>query len=74
MSGESESRPPSCRFITYILELEGPLTPSEIMRKTTLCESTLNTALRRLREEDKVSTRPATDDARKTVYTLKQEP
>lgn len=63
--------PPSARLVLKMLEYEGPLTPSDISRKTMLPERTARLALSLLAERGLVGRKPVLRDARERLYFVK---
>jgi len=62
---------PSAKLVYKVLEYEGPLTPSEIARKTAMPPRTVRAALRQLIEKGLVSrSSPARGGSRSTMYSV----
>jgi DNA-binding MarR family transcriptional regulator len=60
--------PPSAKLVFYVLEKEGPATPSQLACETRLPARTVRSALDTLLEIDLVERRRYVQDARKNVY------
>lgn len=60
--------PPSAKLILKTLEYEGPLTYSQLLKKTMLPERTLRHALNILVSKRLLARRPLTRDARQKIY------
>lgn len=62
--------PPSARHVAHCLQEEGPLTHRELVRLTSLPETTVDDALQRLIEEGYITWRKEFFDARSRRYSL----
>lgn len=77
--GDSDARireairdqPPSVKLVAIALDLEGPLTQSDLREETLLVRRTIRFALTRLREQDVLQTKTSLVDARQKRYQLK---
>lgn len=65
---DDETTPPSVRLVERVLEEIEPATPSELVEETDAPRSTVQFALRRLREQDHVVRRRDPTDARQALY------
>ncbi|PSQ32554.1 ArsR family transcriptional regulator [Halobacteriales archaeon SW_10_68_16] len=74
--GEFDERlrelPPSAKLVAKVLELESPLSQSELAEESLLPDRTVRYALNRLDEAGLVESRYSFVDARKRVYALVQ--
>lgn len=68
MGAELANAPPSARFLYKLLEYEGPLTPSEMVRESGLTGRTVRSSLSVLEELGFVIRRASLRDARTDVY------
>ena len=62
--------PPSAKLVAKTLEYEGRLTQAELVESTRLPDRTVRYALRKLEDEDVVTSRVSFADARQRVYSL----
>lgn len=62
--------PPSAKLVAKILEMDAPLTQSELADESLLPDRTVRYALNRLDEEALLESRYSFADARKQVYSL----
>ena len=62
--------PPSAKLVAKTLEYEGRLTQAELVESTRLPDRTVRYALRKLEDEDVVTSRISFADARQRVYSL----
>jgi DNA-binding MarR family transcriptional regulator len=62
--------PPSAKLVVKTLEYEGRLTQAELVESTRLPGRTVRYALRKLEDEDVVTSRISFADARQRVYSL----
>lgn len=60
--------PPSAKLVYKVLELDSPLTQSDIAERTRLSKRTTRHALSKLAEESVIEERVYIPDARKRVY------
>ena len=74
--GEFDERlrelPPSAKLVAKVLELESPLSQSELAEESLLPDRTVRYALNRLDDAGLVHSRYSFADARKRVYALVQ--
>ncbi|MBX0296817.1 winged helix-turn-helix transcriptional regulator [Haloarcula nitratireducens] len=70
-AAELQELPPSAKLVAKTLEYEGKLTQSQLSESTLLPVRTVRSALRMLEENDIVTARISTMDARQQVYSLK---
>ncbi|WP_236045035.1 hypothetical protein [Halomicroarcula nitratireducens] len=71
---ELQELPPSAKLVAKTLEYEGTRTQSQLSESTLLPVRTVRSALRTLKENDIVTARLSTMDARQQVYSLNIEP
>lgn len=73
-SDEFEDRlrelPPSAKLVAKVLEIDAPLSQSQLADESLLPDRTVRYALNRLEEENLVISRYSFHDARKQVYSL----
>ncbi len=65
--------PPSAKLVAKVLEYDGPLTQQELAEETLLPTRTVRYAVSQLDEIDIVQSRFSFTDARKRVYSLRNE-
>ena len=63
--------PPSCQYILHVLEEEGPLTRTAIVDETALSETTVEWALRRLKNHGFIIAARDPDDLRRNEYNIR---
>lgn len=64
--------PPSAKLVAKVLEIDSPLSQSDLAEESLLPDRTVRYALNRLEEVGLVESRYSFTDARKRVYTLAQ--
>ncbi len=64
--------PPSAKLVVKVLEIDSPLSQSELAEESLLPDRTVRYALNRLDEVGLIESRYSFVDARKRVYTLAQ--
>ncbi len=73
-SDEFEDRlrelPPSAKLVAKVLEIDAPLSQSQLADESLLPDRTVRYALNRLEEEELIISRYSFHDARKQVYSL----
>ncbi|MFC7134100.1 MULTISPECIES: MarR family transcriptional regulator [Salinibaculum] len=62
--------PPSAKLVAKVLEIDEPLSQSQLAEESLLPDRTVRYALNRLEEENLVISRYSFHDARKQVYSL----
>jgi DNA-binding MarR family transcriptional regulator len=62
--------PPSAKLVAKVLEIDAPLSQSQLAEESLLPDRTVRYALNRLEEENLVISRYSFHDARKQVYSL----
>ena len=62
--------PPSAKLVAKVLEIEEPLSQSQLAEESLLPDRTVRYALNRLEEENLIISRYSFHDARKQVYSL----
>jgi DNA-binding GntR family transcriptional regulator len=62
--------PPSAKLVAKVLEIDAPLSQSQLADESLLPDRTVRYALNRLEEENLVISRYSFHDARKQVYSL----
>lgn len=64
--------PPSAKLVAKVLEIDAPLSQSQLAEESLLPDRTVRYALNRLEESDLVVSRYSFHDARKQVYSLRK--
>jgi DNA-binding MarR family transcriptional regulator len=62
--------PPSAKLVAKVLEIDAPLSQSQLADESLLPDRTVRYALNRLEEENLIISRYSFHDARKQVYSL----
>lgn len=69
----ADQLPPSAKFVLDVVERQAPITRQELLAETTLPESTLDRALRSLKNDDYVTVTRENRDLRQVVIKMAGE-